>query len=172
MNISEAIALLDQHAMEPSKGLPYELFCLVSRLTPLVNVDLLIKDENGRTLLAWRDDQYAGRGWHVPGGIVRFKETLVERVLKVAEAEIGAAVSFDRIPAAVNECIHPDYTTRGHFISFLFRCSLTGTFVPPNKGLAPHDRGYLKWHDTCPADLIAYHSMYRDYVAGRDSAKC
>ena len=35
-------------------GLPGELFLFVSRVTPLVNVDLLIEDEHKRTLLTWR----------------------------------------------------------------------------------------------------------------------
>lgn len=165
MDIVEAIAALDRYAGNPSEGLPYELFCYVSRLTPLVNVDLLIKDGNGRTLLAWRDDPYAGRGWHIPGGIVRFKETLETRVIKVAESEIAAAVRFERSPLAVNECIHPDYEVRGHFISFLYRCFLPDTFVPENKGLRPNDRGFLMWHSYCPDDLIPYHNMYRKYIS-------
>ena len=24
-------------------------------------------------LLTWRNDDYAGKGWHIPGGIVRFQ---------------------------------------------------------------------------------------------------
>lgn len=76
MNIIDAIGILDKQAPNPSSGLPDELFFYISRVTPMVNVDLLIKDEDGRTLLSWRNDQYAGKGWHLPGGIVRFKETL------------------------------------------------------------------------------------------------
>src|SRR4030042_2731238 len=82
LNIAEAIAALDRQVPNPSAGLPEELFLYISRTTPLVNVDLLIKDENGRTLLAWRDDQYSGKGWHVPGGIGRFKEPLERRGTK------------------------------------------------------------------------------------------
>lgn len=44
----------------------------------MVNVDLLIKNvSSNETLLTWREDEYYGPGWHVPGGIVRFKETIV-----------------------------------------------------------------------------------------------
>ncbi|MDB4264988.1 hypothetical protein N9893_02880, partial [bacterium] len=89
MVLKEAITSLDRSIQNATEGLPDEVFYFVSRTTPLVNVDLLIKDEDGRTLLAWRDDLYSGTGWHVPGGIVRFKETFESRVLKVAEIEIG-----------------------------------------------------------------------------------
>ncbi len=79
MNIHEAIEFLDKQIHNPSSGLPEELFLFISRITPMVNVDLLIKDENGRALLSWRDDQFAGTGWHVPGGIVRFKENMEDK---------------------------------------------------------------------------------------------
>ena len=80
MTILEAIKFLKQNVPNPSKGLPEDLFYYISSTTPLINVDLLIKDENGRTLLAWRNDQYIDRkGWHIPGGIVRYKETIEKR---------------------------------------------------------------------------------------------
>jgi colanic acid biosynthesis protein WcaH len=165
MNIADAIEFLNKQVPNPSEGLPDELFYYVSRITPLVNVDLLIKDENGRTLLAWRDDQYCGKGWHVPGGIVRFKETLETRVKKVAETEIGVNISFDPIPIAVNQLIHPELKIRSHFISILYKCFLSSTFVSKNKGLSNKDKGYLMWHDSCPDNLIKYHEIYyRKYI--------
>jgi len=89
MNIHEAIKYLEKEIPDPSKGLAEELFSFFSKIVPMVNVDLLIKDEKGRTLLSWRDDPIHGKGWHIPGGIIRFKETLENRILKVAETEIG-----------------------------------------------------------------------------------
>ena len=164
MNIAGAIVVLDKHVPNPSAGLPDEVFFYISRTTPLVNVDLLIKDENGRTLLSWRNDQYAGKGWHLPGGIVRFKETLETRVKKVAETEIGVNVSFDTNPMALNQLIHPERDIRSHLISILYKCFLTSTFVPQNKGLSIEDSGYLMWHDSCPDNLIKVHEMYRRYI--------
>ncbi|MDD5746082.1 MAG: NUDIX hydrolase, partial [Candidatus Omnitrophica bacterium] len=68
MDIAQAIAVLNEKVTNPSAGLPQELFYYISSITPMINVDLLVKDEKGRTLLAWRDDRYSGRGWHIPGG--------------------------------------------------------------------------------------------------------
>lgn len=165
MNIADAIAVLNKQVPNPSEGLPDELFFFISRMTPLVNVDLLIKDENGRTLLSWRNDQYAGKGWHVPGGIVRFKERLEERVKKVAQTEIGVSdISFDLTPVALNQLIHYEREIRSHFVSILYKCFLPSTFVPENKGLFLKDGGYLKWHDFCPNNLIKYHEIYRKYI--------
>lgn len=163
MNIHEAIKFLDKQILNPSLELPEEVFLFISRITPIVNVDLLIKDENGRTLLSWRDDQFAGAGWHLPGGIVRFKEKLEERLQKVAEKEIGAAVEFEPIPIAINQIICK-HNTRGHFISVLYKCFLSSEYIPKNTGLSNKDKGYLKWHDFCPPNLIKVHEIYRSYI--------
>ena len=164
MNIADAIAVLEKQVPNPSAGLPDEVFFYISKITPLVNVDLLIKDENGRTLLSWRNDQYGGKGWHLPGGIVRFKETLETRVKKVAETEIGVSISFDTIPIALNQIIHPERDIRGHFISILYKCFLSKTFVPQNKGLSNEGDGYLMWHNFCPDNLLKCHEIYRKYI--------
>jgi colanic acid biosynthesis protein WcaH len=163
-SIEASIATLIEAVPEPSSGLPESLFYYISRTTPLTNVDLLIKDEKGRTLLSWRNDPYAGIGWHVPGGIVRFKEKLETRVQKVAEVEIGTSLSFDPTPIALHQIIHHERDIRGHFISLLYKCFLSSTFALVNEGLSPEDAGYLAWHDRCPANLIQVHEIYRKFI--------
>lgn len=164
MNIAEAVKFLDKQIKNSSKGLPEEVFLFASRIVPMVNVDLLIKDKNGRTLLSWRDDQYCGKGWHLPGGVIRFKETIKERLEKVAETEIGAKVKFELKPIAVNEIMIKS-KTRGHFISLLYKCYLSSNFVPENKGLKETDAGYLKWHAACPDNLLKWHNnIYRKFL--------
>jgi len=164
MDITKAIDFLDKQVANPTAGLPDEVFYYVTRVTPMANVDLLIKDEKNRTLLAWRDDQYSGKGWHLPGGIIRFRETLETRIKKVIEKEIGAVVSFDLNPIAINEIIDPKKRNRSHFISILYKCLLSSDFVPGNKGLTLTDPGYLKWHAACPDDLLKYHNIYRKFL--------
>lgn len=164
MNINEAINFLDKCVPDPKKGLPDEVFYYISRTTPLINADLLIKDEKGRSLLGWRDDKYTGRGWHVLGGIIRFKETFETRIKKVAQSEVGAEVEFDPKPIAINEIINHKDEIRGHFISLLYKCFLPSSFVPENKNLAETDPGFLKWHEKCPDDLLEWHKIYRKYL--------
>jgi len=163
MDTHGAIKFLDKQILNPSLGLPKDVFLFISRMTPLVNADLLIRDEKGRILLSWRDDKFAEKGWHIPGGIVRFKEKLETRILKVAEKEIGAKVTFNPTPFAINQVIC-SHNTRGHFISLLFTCFLPSTYVPKNTGLEKKDNGYLKWHDSCPKNLVKVHEMYRKYM--------
>ncbi|MEI7429021.1 MAG: NUDIX domain-containing protein [Betaproteobacteria bacterium] len=163
-HISNAVRTLVEAVPDPRRGLPDEVFYYISQTTPFVNVDLLIQDERGRTLLAWRDDEHAGTGWHIPGGIVRFKEAIAERIRKVALSEIGTKVDFNPEPMALNEMIHHDRDLRGHFISLLYRCHLDSSFIPANHALTPVDAGYLQWHESCPDNMITYHDVYRKYI--------
>ena len=148
----------------PTKGLPEKVFLYASQITPLVNVDLLIKDEVHGTLLTWRDDHYYETGWHVPGGIIRFKETFSERIHAVAREELDISVVHNPVPIAINEVIHPTKAIRGHFISLLFSCRPTS---PLTATLAAHThptKGQWQWHKTCPPNLIPVHNMYRPYL--------
>ncbi len=162
--LTGAIRCLERHVEDPGVGLPEDVFLLLSRLTPMVNVDLLIKDERGRTLLSWRKDPFFQEGgWHVPGGIIRHKERMEQRIREVARTEIGAEVELEPGPLAINQPMR-DHDTRGHFVSILFRCTLPADFVPENRGLSEGDNGYLRWHDNCPGDLIPVHDMYRKHI--------
>lgn len=164
MNLADAILVLEKQVPNPSAGLPDEIFFYISKTTPLVNIDLLIKDEKGRTLLSWRNDKNSGTGWHVPGGIIRFKETLDERINKVAETEIGRRVSFNPDPIAVNQFINRNRDVRSHFVSIMYQGFLPGDFIPENEGLTEGDAGYLKWHDSCPDNMINCQKIYKKYI--------
>jgi ADP-ribose pyrophosphatase YjhB (NUDIX family) len=164
VDVQESIACLRACIADPSQGLPEEVFLFISSVTPMVNVDLLIKDERRRTLLTWREDGFYPPSWHVPGGIVRFKEGLHDRIAAVAKSELGADVAFQPAPLAVNEIVVPQRAVRGHFISFLYECRLLG---PPDDGLRYEEGtprpGEWAWHERCPDDLISVHAIYRKY---------
>ena len=164
MRLDDHIAGIDAAVGDATRGLPEPVFRLVGRLTPIVNVDLLIKNERGETLLTWRhDDLYLG--WHVPGGVVRFKERMAERIAEVARAELGATVSMHAEPAAIHEIITHQRDARGHFVSFLFECALTSALDPLRRhgGGAPK-HGEWAWHAAYPADMIDSHAVYRRFI--------
>jgi ADP-ribose pyrophosphatase YjhB (NUDIX family) len=165
-NIQSIIDALECRIVDATRGLPEEVFLLVTRLTPMINVDLLIRDAGGRTLLTWRDDGYEySPGWHIPGGIIRYKESREERVQAVALKELGASVRFRKEPLAVKEIIHPERENRGHFISLLYLCELE---TPPDDSLRFHAgtplAGQWAWHAGAPSDLIPVHDMYRPFM--------
>jgi ADP-ribose pyrophosphatase YjhB (NUDIX family) len=145
---------------DPRRGLPADVFRMVSRLTPLINVDLLIKDDRSRTLLTWRDDEFYGPGWHVPGGIIRYKESAADRIRACAREELGADTSSEPAPLLMSEDIR-EQETRGHHVSLLFRCRLLS---PPDEARRaasdPPSSGQWRWHDRCPPDLLPEQALY------------
>ena len=76
---SAVTQLFDSH-IEANIGLPENLFLLISSLVPIPNVDLLITNEKNQILLSWRDDEFYGKGWHIPSGCIRFGVTLQQRI--------------------------------------------------------------------------------------------
>lgn len=160
MDLREPIATLESAVGDPRKGLPPDVFLFVSRLTPMINVDLLIQDDEGRTLLTWREDEFFDTGWHIPGGIIRYKESAADRLRACAHEELGAVISWDSEPLLVAETVRA-HDNRGHFISLLFRCRL---LTPPDEARrAASDRpsaGEWRWHDRCPPDLLDVQRPY------------
>ena len=165
MDIKTAIDELEVFVQNPSEGLSEEIFLFISRVTPLINVDLLLKNEQNNTLLTWRDDGYYPPGWHIPGGIIRCKETISDRIHVVAASELGTDIRFKKTPLAINEAIHPTRKNRGHFISLLYKCTLIS---PLNKNIK-YEKGILKpgewmWHNKCPYNIHTSHNVYRKFI--------
>ena len=162
------IGILKSLITNPERGLPEEVFLWVSSLTPMVNVDLLIRNKKGEVLLTWREKMFHfSPGWHIPGGIVRYKERMAKRIREVARSELGAEVSWKPEPLAIKELIIPDLKERGHFISFLFDCCLLS---PPREDLryrkGEPEAGQWRWFSTCPSDLLEVHRIYREFLPG------
>jgi colanic acid biosynthesis protein WcaH len=163
--LSKIISELESLIEDPAKGLPEEVFLFITSITPMVNVDLLIKNEKKQTLLTWRNDDHHPPGWHIPGGVIRYKEKAPDRIEAVAMNELGARIKFKEEPVAINEIILDELKERAHFISFLYECSLVSTLDEnlEYKGGAPKN-GEWAWHDKCPDNLIEVHNIYREYI--------
>jgi colanic acid biosynthesis protein WcaH len=164
MRTEQIFAAIDELAPAPENGLPIELFRFLSRIMPLVNVDLLVRDKELGTLLTWRHDENYGPGWHVPGGIIRYKETAEARIVATARRELGTEVEFEAEPIHIEQAIDPVQRERGHFISLLYRCRLLGS---PEERLkwnpSSPEAGQWGWHLECPENLIPEQNHYRRF---------
>jgi colanic acid biosynthesis protein WcaH len=97
---------------------------------------------------------------------VRYKESFATRIAVVAANELGANVVFTQTPLAMNEIMHPTRNTRGHFISFLYACTLTSSLDPQREyKTGKPQSGEWAWHADCPENLIAVHEIYRQFIA-------
>ena len=105
-------------------------------------------------MLSWRDDEQCGAGWHLPGGCVRLKETLEQRLHVCAKSELGTDVLCDMKPVLITENIEPKRDMgRTHFISFLYQC------VPVDKvqlRLLDNQeiKGHLVWFNHIPEHFL------------------
>ena len=159
---------MDEEGIDPREGLPKELFIFATMLIPMVNIDMLILNGKGQFLLSWREDQYHGKGWHIPGGCLRLKERLRERVLQTAINEIGCEVSISDEPLCIKESICEEMRPqldnqleRSHGISFLYRCELPNGYEVPEtvNGTA------LRWFDEIPEDFLPTHrKLYEEFI--------
>ena len=164
MNIDDCINIIEKNILDPSIGLPENIFLFISRITPLINVDLLIKNASNQTLLIWRQrGQKYKEGWHVPGGIIRYKDKIKNRIDAVAKNELNCQVIFEKNPIAINQ-VMLDQKNRGHLISLLYSCKLikspnTDIYYSSGKPRV----GEWSWHDKCPKNIIIPHKMYKNF---------
>lgn len=152
---------------DPKKGLGDDLFHFISSLTPMVNVDLLIRNDKNETLLTWRHDKFHGPGWHIPGGIIRFKETIEERLAQVAFQELKVKISHQKKPILVETMLNNERDIRGHFISLLYECKLKTALDPSmlfnsKKNVV----GHWQWHNVCPDNIIKVQRRFKKYIDG------
>ncbi len=164
--LSNLIARIRTYIEDPTQGLPEEIFLFATEITPMTNVDLLVRDENGRILLAWRNDQWYGNGWHVPGGIIRVKESFDERIQKCAQDELHTMVQYQKEPLEMFQIIEKEFHTRCHFYSFVFDCKVPDDYMIENGNLKKDDTGYLKWHERFPENMLRCHNIYKKYFRG------
>jgi len=168
MDEQSLIIGLERAIPDASNGLGNELFLSLSRLTPIVNVDLLVQKSFGgrlHTLLSWRSDDFY-LGWHFPGGVLRFKEKLKSRVKRVAEQELSSPITNIEGPLEINETINPLRDVRGHFLSFLYSVELSSY---PEVGADDSNEeiksGTLKWFLQAPNDLLRQQKIYESYFS-------
>lgn len=147
----------------PTSGLPHHLFEYVSSIVPIVNVDLIAHRPERGIIMSWRDDGYYGPGWHLPGGCLRYKESLISRLHKVAESEIAVkSVLTDVTWIGAYQCMHATRDIRGHFITFVYSAVLENEDIPvySQSHLNGLRHGDVYFHLRWPDNVISQHERY------------
>lgn len=81
-------------AMNKVSKLGREEFLKVVRVAPLVSVDIVVQDAEGRALMGLRSNEPAKGFWFVPGGRILKGERIAEAFERVVAEELGCKVSF------------------------------------------------------------------------------
>ena len=79
--------------------LPDETFKNVIQHTPLISIDLIVRNEQGEVLLGKRVNAPAKGYWFVPGGRVRKNETLDDAFVRLVREELGIESGITRADA-------------------------------------------------------------------------
>lgn len=77
------------------KPLSTETFTEVVRNTPLVSMDLIVRDPDECFLVGLRRNRPAQGTWFVPGGVVRKDERFDEAFMRIGEAELGLRLDLE-----------------------------------------------------------------------------
>ena len=161
-DIKKYIEQIESGVSNPNKGLPDDLFYFIGRMTPYINVDLLIKCPKRGLLLTWRDDDYAGKGWHIPGGIIRFRENIKDRILKVGLEELNISIKNSIGPVSTNEIIIEGQRERSHFISLLYECIISDDQLDKLVDVSNKNKK-IAFFKKKPDNLLRLHEIYSNH---------
>lgn len=76
---------------QPSPWLDKAQFAQIVAATPLISLDLIVRNDQGQVLLGRRLNRPAQGFWFVPGGRVRKDELLDAAFLRLTQEELGLA---------------------------------------------------------------------------------
>ncbi|MBY4895516.1 GDP-mannose mannosyl hydrolase [Cupriavidus sp. AU9028] len=152
------------------QALPVETFRTVVASTPLVSIDLLIRDAGGRYLLGQRVNPPAQGSWFVPGGRIRKNETLEAAIARLQREELGTQAGLAEAGfAGVYEHFYADnfageQGSSTHYVVLAWRFDLRVALPPLPQG--QHDR--YRW--ALPEEILldeTVHRYTRDYFNDR-----
>jgi len=129
----------DPNGMPRMGTAPLEAFMLALSLTPVANVEVVIRNDQGHVLMTYRGDADF-TGWHFPGGLISFGENIENSCKRVAFKEVKSDVNnFQVIGIINNSDLEKDkrhykgHPFSNHFIAIVVTCDLIGDFEESDK---------------------------------------
>lgn len=78
------------------KRLEQQLFKTIVENTPLISIDLIIRNSEGKALLGQRQNRPAQNFWFVPGGRIYKDESFEKAFKRITLDELGVEIPLDR----------------------------------------------------------------------------
>lgn len=120
-NEIKIFAKIAKKIKNPKAGLPQGVFDAISQIVPFPACEIVVINQKKEILLTWREDKW-WKGWHIPGGLMRFGETFKERLEKTAKNELGVGIKSFKFLFVESY----DTELRGHSVACVFLCKLKG----------------------------------------------
>jgi len=150
-----------------SNWLDADTFRKVVDATPLVSIDLIVEDHEGRVLLGQRVNRPALDYWFVPGGRIQKNESLDVAFVRLTWAELGCEFQRDQAHfEGVYEHLYEDSvfgeSPSTHYVVLAYRLKVHATDLK----LPEQQHSDYSWWS--PAELLAseqVHTNTRAYFA-------
>jgi colanic acid biosynthesis protein WcaH len=84
-------------------------FARIIEATPLVSIDLVLRNPQGEVLLGRRRNRPAQGYWFVPGGRIRKDERSQDAFRRIAQAELGLALAPGRLLGVFDHLYEDNY---------------------------------------------------------------
>ncbi len=146
------------------KTLPLETFKTVVASTPLLSIDLVVKDNQGSVLLGKRKNKPAKGYWFVPGGRVLKDESLEKAFRRLLKAELGfEPEQANAKPLGVYQHFYEDnfsgedFTT--HYVVLVYELILKK--MPDQLPIEQHSEySWFSQHDLLSDELVHDHTKW------------
>lgn len=86
--------IASSRAMKPEGRLDEKTFARIVRNSPLVSIDLILRDLEGSVLLGLRNNEPAKGFYFVPGGVIRKNEAISMAFARVVKMETGLNLQY------------------------------------------------------------------------------
>jgi colanic acid biosynthesis protein WcaH len=138
-------------------------FLSVVEATPLVSIDLILRNARGEVLLGQRLNRPAKDSWFVPGGRIRKNERVKEALHRISQRELGVLVEQAELVGVFDHIYEDNFLgTEGvntHYVVLGFAARL-----PEGAPLTPDDQhGELRWWTV--AELLASNAVHENTKA-------
>ena len=140
-----------------------EQFLHIVDATPLVSIDLIIRNEQGEVLLGWRVNRPAQNSWFVPGGRIRKNERVKEALQRISKRELGVAITDAKLMGVFDHIYEDNFLAapkvNTHYVVLGFSAEL-----PSQTAFTAVDQhGELKWWSV--SDLLASRDVHENTKA-------
>jgi colanic acid biosynthesis protein WcaH len=137
-----------------------ETFLKIIEYTPLVSIDLIVSDEQGRILLGFRRNRPAQNTYFVPGGRIRKNERIQDALDRISRTELGIALGKGRLLGAFNHFYDDNYINlpglSTHYVVLAYAFKING-----NAKIVNDDQhSELKWWNV--EDLLSSSKVHNN----------
>ncbi len=134
--------------------LDHETFIEVVRNTPLVSIDLIVRNAAGEVLVGLRVNEPARGTWFVPGGCIRKDERIAQAMARISREELGVDLSaraefFGAYEHFYDANFAEDEGFGTHYVVLAYQAT-----IPDGAAPAPdHQHSQFRW--VRPGELLA-----------------